>query len=400
VNEHLDLLGMGTGRLQRVVLDGLPLQVQSAGIAVYTEELVRAMARLRPDVEFVLFGLRPFTRAALRATCVRAERAAWPANVRWLTSAAYPVFMGYPLIGLPRMVPIDRVAGGDVFHATNYASPRAVGARVIVTVHDLALVRFPELGTRPLQRMMRLARRSVAAAHRVIADSESTRRDLVELLGADSDKSRVIFPGCGAAFNPLPAATARACVEARFGFTTPYILHVGTLEPRKNIPALLRAFAQLCRTHPVPHLLVLAGQRGWGYEPIFESVRALDLGGRVQFTGGVRSDDLPALYGAADVFVYPSLYEGFGLPVAEAMACGTPVVASNASSLPEVAGDAAVLVDPHDETALADAVRRVLTDPALRETLRTRGLQQARRFTWERCARETLSVYEDGPDQG
>ena len=191
---------------------------------------------------------------------------------------------------------------------------------------------------------------------------------------------------------PSAAEVDEAC--ARYGLTPGrYLLYLGVLEPRKNVPHLLDAYARIAARFPdVP--LVIAGKKGWFYEAIFEKVKALKLEAQVRFPGYVPDADLPRLYGGARAFVYPSRYEGFGLPVLEAMQCGVPTITSNVSSMPEVAGEAALLVSPDDCGGLADAMTRLLTDDALAQDLSRRGLAQARQFTWERCARETRAVYQ------
>jgi len=370
--------------MARIVLDGLPLQVRSAGVAVYTRCVVQAMARLRPESEFVFFG----------PPRAETEAVAWPANVRWLRSLRYPLVMGVPPPA-PRLIALERVVGADLFHATAYTAPRTRGVPIVVSVHDLALVRFPELGSAELRGVPARTRLAAAAARIILASSEATRRDLIELLGVPPDRIRVVHLGCDAAFRPLPADGARTHVRDRYGLAEPYLLHVGTLEPRKNLARLIRAYGRLCAARRDAPALLLVGERGWQYEGLFRLVEELKLGARVRFTARVPSADLPALYGAAAAFVYPSLYEGFGLPPLEAMACGTPVVCSNAAALPEVTGDAALLVDPYDEDALAAALEQVLDDSALRASLRARALDRARYFTWERCARATLTAYDD-----
>jgi glycosyltransferase involved in cell wall biosynthesis len=372
----------------RIALDALPLQVRSAGIGVYTDHLVRALAAQRPEVEFVLFGLRVPRRHAAAA-------AAFPPNVRWITSWAYPLVTGTPFMGLPRFLSLEQVLGTPtVYHATNYAVPRTRRVPLVLTVHDLALLRFPELGTPALCRLVAGLRRAAPAARRVIADSRATAGDLRELLGLPGESIRVVHLGCATRFQPVPDTPHRQAVLTRYGIVEPYLLHVGTIEPRKNLPTLVRAFARLRAARDGPLRLVLAGERGWGQEALQRALAA-DGGGRVDVVGAVAADDLPAVYSAAEIFVYPSLYEGFGLPVVEAMACGTPVVTSTAGALPEVAGDAARCVDPRDPDALAALLGELRDDPEQRRMLAERGRVHAARFTWERCARETFAVYEE-----
>lgn len=375
----------------RIVLDGLPLQVRSAGIGVYTEALVRELAAQHPAVEFVLFGFR-WPRARRDAPPL----APFPPNVHWVTSLAYLVTAGAPILGMPRLLSIDSVLSpSTLYHATNYAAPRTRRVPLVLTVHDLALLRFPELGTPGLRRLIARVPRAARAARRVIADSEATARDLRELVGVAAERIRVVHLGCDIRFRPVPDSAERRAVLARYGICEPYLLHVGTIEPRKNLPVLVRACAQLRAARGLPQRLVLAGERGWGYEALRRELDALTTDLRVDIVGPIAADDLPAVYSAADLLAHPSLYEGFGLPVIEAMACGTPVVTSDAGSLPEVVGDAARCVNPRAVDAIAAALGELLADPAQRRILSERGRARAARFTWERCARETFAVYEE-----
>src|SRR5262249_42286431 len=230
-----------------------------------------------------------------------------------------------------------------------------------------------------------------------IADSDATRRDLLRYYRVAPQKVRAVPLGVEPAFRPVELEAARALAAERYGLTSPFLLFVGTLEPRKNLRALLEAYRRLLSSHTgegdAPTLAV-AGARGWWYRDLYRLARELGLDGRVRFLGRVPDADLPPLYSAAAAFVYPSLYEGFGLPPLEALACGTPVVCSDRSSLPEVVGDAGLLVDPTQPAALAGALARILDDPALRQELRGRGLERAARYTWARTAAETVQVYE------
>jgi glycosyltransferase involved in cell wall biosynthesis len=375
----------------RVVLDALPLQVRSAGIAAYTDGLVRSLAAQHPEVEFALFGL-PARLLGERG----GSRAPYPANVRWITTLAYPLVTGTPIMGLPRLVRLERVLGAPtLYHATNYAAPRARAVPLVLTVHDLALLRAPELGTPSLRRLLANLPSAARAAARLIADSEATARDLRELLGVPAERIRVVHLGCDARFRPVEDSPARRAVLQRYGILEPYLLHVGTIEPRKNLPALVRAFARLCAGRRQPPRLVLAGARAWGDAALRRALAAEDPHLPIAVVGPVAADDLPALYSAADLFVYPSLYEGFGLPVLEAMACGTAVVTSDAGALPEVVGDAARTIAAHDGEALIAALRELLDDPAQRRALGARGRARAASFTWARCAAETFAVYEE-----
>jgi len=225
----------------------------------------------------------------------------------------------------------------------------------------------------------------------VITDSQVSRADIVHYLKVSPDKVTVIYPGVSSTCHPMPAAEA-AEVGRRHGLPASYLLYLGSVEKRKNVHGLLRAYA-LLRQRGESRPLVVAGIQRSNASGLPRLVQELDLQGHVLFAGYVPDADLPAVYSGADLFVFPSLYEGFGLPPLEAMACGTPVVCSDAGSLPEVVGDAAVMVDPKDTEALAEAMYRVLADRELREELRQKGLARARQFTWEKAARETVAVY-------
>jgi glycosyltransferase involved in cell wall biosynthesis len=210
-------------------------------------------------------------------------------------------------------------------------------------------------------------------------------------------KVRVCTSAADAHFAPVPDGPERRAVLNRYGIVPPYLLYVGNVTPRKNIARLFESFAAVHARHPAVSL-VIGGKRRWNNAEIDAAFERLDLGSSVRFTGYMDDADLPAVYSAAEVFVFPSRYEGFGLPLLEAMACGAPVVTSTASSLPEVAGDAALLVDPDDTNGLAEAIERLLTDEPLRADLRNRGIRHAAGFTWKRAAHETLIVYQEARD--
>jgi glycosyltransferase involved in cell wall biosynthesis len=270
----------------------------------------------------------------------------------------------------------------------------------LVTVHDLGYLHFPQ--AHPWQQRFYLdlsTRWSVRVSAHVLADSAATKADLVARYGTPPDKVTVAYPGRDETMAPVLEPAEIEAVKARHGIVGDYFLYVGTLQPRKNLVRLVKAFAALrpdAPSAPVERrtLLVLAGKRGWLYNDLFKLVSRLGLEGRVLFPGYVPNEDKAALMGGALAFVFPSLYEGFGLPVLEAQACGCPVITSTTSSLPEVAGDGALLVDPRDTGAIAMAMERVASDLALREGLVERGLAHVRRFSWVACARAVLSAVE------
>lgn len=266
-------------------------------------------------------------------------------------------------------------------------------ARRITTVHDVIPYIYANSSTTLDWLIYRLW--LPIAAHRtdtIITDSEQSKEDIVKHLSMNANKVKVIPLAASEQYRPLQPQAVQP-VLAQHQITTPYILYVGSIAARKNLPRLLEAYANL-RKWSTKWTLVIVGARKWKSSPVYETVERLDLAQHVHFTGFVEEEDLPALYNGADLFVFPSLYEGFGLPPLEAMACGTPVVTSNTSSLPEVVGDAAILVDPYNVEEITAAMRSVLEDPDLAQDLRQCGLTQAAKFSWERTARETIAVYE------
>jgi glycosyltransferase involved in cell wall biosynthesis len=278
----------------------------------------------------------------------------------------------------------------DLLHAMAFVTPLATAVPGVVTVFDLSFVHYPDRFP-ALQRhyLSGQTRRSCRAARRVIAISESSRQDVHRHFGVPLSRIDVVTPGVDARYRPLPPAEV-AAFRRRQGLPERFILHVGTLQPRKNLVTLIEAAAALDDAG-VP--LVLVGGKGWFFEKIFARVAALGMEDRVHFAGYVPDEALPLWYNAASLFAFPSLYEGFGLPVVEAMACGAPVVAADVSSIPEAAGTAGLLFDPQDVTALRDRITAVLQDAELAATMRAEGLQHARRFSWARAGRQTAAVY-------
>ena len=277
----------------------------------------------------------------------------------------------------------------DLMHSMAFVTPFAAPCPTVVTVYDLSFLHFPERFPK-LQRwyLTSQTRRSCRTAQRVITISESSRQDVHQFFGVPLSQIDVVVPGVNGRYHPIPPEQITA-FRQKHNLPERFILHVGTLQPRKNIPTLLEALAKLDKNIH----LVLAGGKGWLYDEIFAQIKALSLVDRVIFPGYVADEDLPSWYNAAALFAFPSVYEGFGMPVVEAMACGTPVVASDASSIPEAVGDAGLLFNPQDADELADRMTSVLNDSALSATMRANGLQHARKFSWEDAGRETAVIY-------
>lgn len=278
----------------------------------------------------------------------------------------------------------------DLLHALAYVSPILSGKPAVVTVHDLSFLRNPERFRFANRNYLRIfTGLSVKRARRVIAVSRHTKQDVMTVYGVPAGKIDVVYSGLDSQFKrPPPRAVEE--FRAAHGLPDKFILYLGTIEPRKNLSILIRAYAKV---RPAGVKLVCAGGRGWMYQDVFQTAEELRLSREVIFPGFLPDDDLPLWYSAANVFVYPPAYEGFGLPVIEAMACGTPTITTDSSSLPEAAGDAALLVPPDDITALADSLARLLGDRSLQSDLAARGPAQAARFTWAEAARRTACVY-------
>jgi glycosyltransferase involved in cell wall biosynthesis len=361
---------------------------QGAGIGRYVRELIRALALLDDLTPYRLF----VAGAALRDLPLRPGP-----NFSWRPTRVTPLWFARLWHRLQLPFPVEVFTGRiALYHATDFTLPPTLpGTRTLLTVHDLSFVRAPETATPVLKAYLdQVVPRSVRRAAHVLADSQATKDDLMELYGTASEKITVLLSGVDRRFQPEIEDGARHQVRKRYNIPdNPYILSVGTVQPRKNYARLIEALPALGPAYQEYHLVIVGG-RGWLESPIYQTVHDLGLAERVHFTGFVDDSDLPALYIEAACLAYPTLYEGFGFPVLEAMACGTPVVTSNVSSIPEVAGDAALLVDPYDVEALAAALRQILADEALRQDLRARGLKQAAQFTWERSARTLKHVYQ------
>ena len=372
------------GKTMKVCLDLTPALHNTAGTGRYVRELAKALVDLGHEDRLSFFCVDPGggawagTPGSVPRKAIRCSKRGWSA------AAALSSCLG---------IPMDRFVGeADVFHATWHLLPRLRTPASVMTLYDLSFALFPETHLRILRWSSNvLVPRFLRACDRVIAISESTKRDAVRLYGIPEDKIVVTHLAAEDRFRPAdPDRVAE--VRDRFGLPARFILYVGTIEPRKNLDVLLGALRRLKgQGREVP--LVVAGRLGWLYDGFLAKIRSLGLESLVLLPGFVPDDDLPALYTAAEAFVYPSVYEGFGIPVLEAMGCGTPVLCSDASSLPEVAGDAGILLPSGDPAAWADAIGRLMEDTALRSELRERGFRQSSRFRWEETARRTWEVY-------
>jgi glycosyltransferase involved in cell wall biosynthesis len=364
----------------RIALDAHMIGERETGNESYALNLLRGLATLTDDDnQYAVLTPRPQVLRELITLPPRFQ----VVRVRPATSA-----LRIPL-GMPLAI---RSARCDLLHVTYIAPPRP-GCPTVVSVHDLSYLAHPEwLSWRVRFTLKKLVPRSVRAAARVIAISDFTKQDLVQRYGLSPEGIVVIPLAAGATFTPLPDAASRPLPT---GIREPFILAVGNLEPRKNLATLIDAFAELVRQHSFAGSLVIAGKAKYRGEEAGGAVVRLGLEGRVVFTGFIDDATLRLLYNRATLFVYPSLYEGFGLPLLEAMACGCPVVASNATAIPQTAGDAAILVDPTSVAALTAAMARVVGNPELARRLSFQGKAQSARFSWTRTAELTRRVYRE-----
>jgi glycosyltransferase involved in cell wall biosynthesis len=373
-----------TERLPRIAIDYTPAVEQGGGIGRYVRELVAALARLDSHTPYRLF-----------VAGTSSPPAAPGANFAWRRTRLSPRWLARIWHRARVPLPVEAFTGAvALYHATDFTLP-PTRARAILTVHDLSFVRVPEAASPRLKRYLDVVvPRSVLRADHILADSQATKDDLIALYNTPSDKITVLLSGVESRFQPVSDTNALQNVRRKYRLPErPYILSVGTVQPRKNYARLIQALSRL-RERQYDIGLVIVGGKGWLEDPIYAAIRETGMSEFVHFTGFADDADLPALYSSASITALPSLYEGFGIPVLESMACGTPVVTSNLSSLPEVAGDAALLVTPTDLEGITDALRRLLDESALRAALVERGFQRAKRFTWEAAAVQLHRIYQ------
>jgi len=349
----------------RIGVDGQSLQGRRTGIGRYTANLIDSMKEIAPQHKIQV--IRPGRERVMRTD----RRLYWQQY------------------GLPRQT---RILKTDLLHVTGFDAPMRKPCPVVMTVHDLIGMLFPK-NLPPVSRQYwsKWLPFSIRRADAVIANSETTRQDIVRLVGLPAKDIDVAPLGVEACFQPRPPDALKH-FRSRYHLLEPFILYVGTIEPRKGIDTLIDALAILARR--LPHHLILAGQPGWRCRPIIDRISDHRLKHRVRVLDYVPEEDLPWLYAAAEAFALPSRYEGFGLPILEAMAAGTPVVCSNAAALPETAGSAALLVPPNDSQALASSLAAVIHDPSLAAQLREQGLIRAKTYSWIETAKATIGVYQ------
>ncbi len=369
--------------LVKVCLDIQPAIAQRAGVGRYTRELAKKLLCLRGDDDISFF-------------CFDFSNMAWRADIPEILQQVrrFSLVPGRIMQASWRVLkwpPFNQLAGyADVYHFPNFTIPPLRRGRAVVTIHDASFMRHPECAEKAnLSHLSKHIRSTVRRADAIITDSTFSADEIVSLLGADPARTHAIPLGVDKAFAPLPSDQTRPVLE-RLGITRPYLLTVGTIEPRKNIPFLISLFEALS---DFDGMLVLAGMPGWNFDPILTRIRQSRRRDSILWLKYVADEDLPSLYSSAIIFLTASLYEGFGLPPLEAMACGTPVVSSSGGALREIAGPAAVIIENYDVDAWIVAIRTLLYDTSRRRVAIEKGLEYSRKFTWAETARLTWQVY-------
>ena len=360
---------------------------RQAGVSRFTAQAIQALQRRDRSARYSVF-VNDTARGGFSDS----------ANMRFHWTRLPAAKPGVRILWEQTLLPL-RTAGLDVLHCPVNVLPLAAPCPTTLTIHDLTFLRFPDR-FRPERRryLTAFTRLSARRARRIMTDSANTKQDVVELLEVRPDNVEVVYPGLDEDMHPPPAGEL-ASFRARRGLPDQFILNVGTLEPRKNVELLIQAYALLRQRWPAVCPLVVGGGKGWMFDRIFDAVKQRNLEDQVLFPGYLPPEELPYWYSAASVFVYPSLYEGFGLPPLEAMACGTPVIVSSASSLPEVVGQAGRLVDPYDAEQLAATLEELLQSKERRDHLAAAGQRQAASFTWTRAADQMARIFREAASQ-
>lgn len=353
----------------KIAIDTQTTLGQKSGFGFYVKNLTESLKKVDPQNDYILIA---------------------PKSDRDFST---PQRLMWDQIYFPRLAKKQRV---DILHQPCFSAPLFYAGKIVITVHDLISLHFPQniplVSRLYYSRWMPLTYR---AADRIVAISENTKKDIVQMLHLPEEKITVIHSAVGPEFRPIDDPVKIGQIKHKYATGEKFILDVGTLEPRKNLPFLVKAFARAIKQGDLPHNLVITGKKGWHYESLFNLVKTLNLADRVIFPGYVGEGDLPILYNAAELFVFPSTYEGFGFPPLEAMACGTPVIASDNSSIPEVVDEAGILIAGYDEKLWGQKIAAVLQNQSLAVNLSRKGLSQSKKFSWEKTARETIRVYQE-----
>lgn len=363
----------------RIGIDARLVYYSKAGIGQYILRLAQGLAEIDNNHEFILLQSRKDKSTIIDRPNFK-RISLWTPSHHRLEQWALRV----------ELAPLRL----NVLHSPDFIPPFRCNCKSVITIHDLAFLLYPHFLTGESARYYSQIDQAVRLTDHIIAVSEKTKQDTVYHLGVPARKITVIYEAANPIYRPIEDEEGLRRIREKYGLPAQYVLFVSTIEPRKNIPTLLRAFRELLDCYKLPVKLAIAGGLGWLSDVVFSTTLELKLVDKVLFLSRVPVEDLLYLYNGAELLVHPSFYEGFGLPPLEAMACGTPVVVSNVSALPEVVGDAALMVDPTDTAGLTVAIWRALTDSSLRAEMIAKGLKRASCFSWSKAAQQTLAVYE------
>ncbi len=368
----------------RIGIDARPLSKQRTGIGNYVQGLVELLPQVAPQHEYLLYSNRKLDLPTCEGTLHQVDRAfSWCPGAFWL---------------LARGARLARRDAVDVYWSTNAVLPERMpsGALKVVTVYDLVWLRCPETTTRYNVRVQTIcARKAIANADYIVVISRSTQDELIQSLRVPSEKVKLVYPGVADRYKPQDQEKAAKAISEKYRVPLRYMATVGTLEPRKNLTFVVEVLRILKRNNQLDCPLVVAGASGWKNSTLFREVRAAGLTENdIRFLGYIPDEDMPLFYGGAQLFLFPTLYEGFGLPPVEAMACGVPVIASDAPCMPEVLGEAAILEPLTSVDRFATAILKVLAEDGVRKVLRAKGVQRAQRFRYQTSVRQLLEVFE------
>ncbi len=368
---------------------GFDISAQSlprSGVGQYQINLLKALLQLDSENEYLLYGFNFRNRR-------RFEEIRFNADNYTLNISSIPQrlitgwWLTFPFPSLEKVV-----GDCDLYHVSELCVPPVKKGKRVAFVHDLTTLLYPQYHVQSNRFLHNRRFKHLDQVDAILTNSEYTKKDIVEYLKIDPEKIHVSYLGAGSEFRPMSSEETRQSLEP-FKLTKPYILFVGTLEPRKNVKNLIKAFNRLKLKRKIPHQLLLVGQDGWLCDEVYDEIDRSPARGDILRMGYVNDADIPRLMNGADCFIYPSFYEGFGLPVLEAMQCGTPVITSNCSSLPEVGGDACVYIEPGSVESITEALYNVLSRDSLQKEMTIKGLERAKQFSWEKCAEVTLGVY-------
>ncbi|MEH2418600.1 glycosyltransferase family 4 protein [Nostoc sp.] len=380
----------------KVVVDATPVDSKPSGVGFYVANLISALDVLQKEENFQLGVVyQPRLKNWLQGDF------SFPESLKHYSQQyllPLPVRISDLLLALafkPSLSYFEKYFGfPDILHGTNYSVYPCQNSLKVMNIYDLTFIKYPKYIDSMVKTYTERVKRCLQWTDLVLTISESSKKDIIEYLQVDPDKVYVTPLASRYYSNYLSEEIAqRLEKQANYDFSKPYLLFVSTIEPRKNINSIITAFNFLKEKYKIEHQLILIGKKGWNYQPVFAAIENSPWGNQIHHLNYLSNELVALFYSKADVFVYPSHYEGFGLPVLEAMTLGAPVISSNTSSIPEVTGDAAILVDPNNPVQLAEAILKVISDSELRQELINKGKARAKLFSWERTAKETLNAY-------